>query len=623
MPFVRCAAYDDEGNPLNGGCRQGANCAWVHPSHQADWARAPTSNLALRKKGVSDSFRPPKAGKPRWPGSGKPAKTNFTSSSAKAASPDEESDDSYALGWGTSDKGWGSKRISEPGSASPASVGATPNAFEGFKGKGKAASPMSTASTQIVPSEPAFSPPPPPPPDDPHAVPLMSPIISHTPEKTSKFSNAGFINRSALEEREPGEVLSSPISASFADRPPPGPPKPVSLLETHTDSEKFLRQLLDAVFKTNELKAAEEDLARKKRMMYSSYYERASHATRQKLEAERQLAEHDRFMKDERLRSRLARLADLPNVDAHLAQIAPSFERANTLFMSYLQSVEAWRGALEPYGRGLWEEHKARVRKREEKLASDDRPDWVKNAPQLKGEYDRLIELEQSVNDFVSEREDREMQDGQTLMSELVRLAEEGNPRLHEAVERGKQDKIDSRVKQIVTEHKVRSAALRQEVDKLGERIGVALDKEVEREPRAGLEEYMASIRERVRQQHEQHAERIQAIKTQHAAVNGLVKQTDPVPANDLSKLVSEAEIIAKRQVDERVEFTVGQLKKSSESVMSSYETQQVRFLWESSEPIRLVEKYVDSDEGRRNQARTLLEEHARARDPKPGVAGT
>ena len=129
------------------------------------------------------------------------------------------------------------------------------------------------------------------------------------------------------------------------------------------------RQLLDAVFKTRELKDAEEALSRAKKLQYSPKYERASQATRIKIETGRETAEHDRFIKYDRLRSRIERVAVLPNVGEHLAKIAPELERSNADFMSYLESAEAWREGLEPYVRGLWEEYKEKVRKREEKLA--------------------------------------------------------------------------------------------------------------------------------------------------------------------------------------------------------------------------------------------------------------
>lgn len=98
------------------------------------------------------------------------------------------------------------------------------------------------------------------------------------------------------------------------------------------------------------------------------------------------------------------------------------------------------------------------------------------------------------------------------------------------------------------------------------------------------------------------------AIKTQHVEVDALLKQTEPTSTSDLPKLISEAESLVKRRVDDQVAQAVGQLRQSSENILTSNDTQQVRFIWESSEPIRLVERYVDSDEGWKNQTRALLQ---------------
>lgn len=251
--------------------------------------------------------------------------------------------------------------------------------------------------------------------------------------------------------------------------------------------------------------------------MYSQKYERSSRATQLELEELRQLAEQGRFIKDDRLRSRLDRIAELPNVGAHLAEIAPAMEKSNAEFAQYLESVEAWRGGLEPYVRGLWEEYKERVRKREEELAKDDRcgyvciycawnkgslrvnrPEWIKNVPHMKGQYDRLIELERSANDFILEHEDREMQTDQSLLDELLELAEDASQQLRDTVELAKQEKVDARMKHMMAERKLRDVELRRKMDGLGDTMGAELEKEAQGEPRSGLEEYMASIREKV-----------------------------------------------------------------------------------------------------------------------------
>ena len=123
------------------------------------------------------------------------------------------------------------------------------------------------------------------------------------------------------------------------------------------------------------------------------------------------------------------------------------------------------------------------------------RPEWVKQAPHMKGQYDRLLELEQGVNELAMEHEERDPE----LMSELLELAVSGDQRLHEAVERAQQERVDARVKQMLAERKLRDAELRRKMDELGDSVGTALDNEAQRESRTGVEEYMASIRERVR----------------------------------------------------------------------------------------------------------------------------
>ncbi|KZV76965.1 hypothetical protein PENSPDRAFT_747191 [Peniophora sp. CONT] len=614
MVFSRCWNFDDNGMPIGKGCPKGGNCPFVHPSHPTDWSRAPRFNT--RPQGPKSRRAGYGQGKGNTRASAAGPSNTATSSAeaSRAASPAALDSASFgdSLGtssWGVRDNGWGTERTAGQTSGSPAILYTGFNEPESNKGKEKLSSPA-----PIVPSEPAV-PPPPPPPEDPDAPPVLSPVLPRTPVKSNKFSNAGFIDRSNLENREPG-VLSSPASAPPVNRAPPGPPNPVSLSEVHKDSERFIRQLLDAVFKTQELTEAEERLARTKQLVYSQKYERASHATRLELEKVRHLAEEDRFIKDDRLRSRLDRIAELPNVGPHLAEIAPAMERSNTEFGKYLESVEAWREGLEPYVRGLWEAYKEKIRKREEELAKDDRPDWIKNVLQLKGQYDRLVELERSVNDFILEHEDHEMQADQSLLDELIELAEEGNQQLRETVERAKQEKVDARVKQMSAERKLRDAELRRKMDGLGDTIGAGFDKEAQREPRTGLDEYMADIRERVRQHHAQHAERIQAIKTQHTGVDELLKQTEPTMPYDLPKLISETEMLVKRRVDEQVAQAVGQLRQSSENILTTYETQQVRFLWESSEPIRLVAHYVDNDDGRKSQTNALLQEQMSAQAP-------
>ncbi|KZV76957.1 hypothetical protein PENSPDRAFT_747184 [Peniophora sp. CONT] len=155
-------------------------------------------------------------------------------------------------------------------------------------------------------------------------------------------------------------------------QPPAPPPQP--------KQGYFASQLIDALVRSEDVRAAETRLVRTQRMIASDRYKHPSRATTAKLDSDLKDAQDNLAKKSGELLSRMRRLAQLPGAEKVFERIDPAIEVAWLSDGDLQKWMEVAEPAVQKYLGSVDEQAKQKLNTD----GWDTRPDWVKEHPDYK-----------------------------------------------------------------------------------------------------------------------------------------------------------------------------------------------------------------------------------------------